>query len=244
MNRLAGKTALVTGGGSGIGLATAKRLLAEGARVALTGRTETKLKQAAESLQGGERVYVHAADVGNQNQVQALVEAVIGRLGPIDLLVNNAGLNLKERTFRELTPENWQLLLAGNLTGAFYCMKEVLPRMAERGGGLIVNINSVSGLRAGPLGGVGYNAAKFGLRGLAISVAAEEKASGVRITSIFPGEVETPILEGRPKPVTAEQKRDMLQPEDVADAVLFAALLPPRAWIPELVLMPAKAQFI
>jgi NADP-dependent 3-hydroxy acid dehydrogenase YdfG len=244
MSKLVGRTALVTGGGSGIGLAVARTLLGEGAKVALAGRTGDKLRRAADDLHAGDRVYCHAADISDPAQVKTLVARVQDRVGPVDILINNAGVNLKERAFRQLTPETWELLLKGNLTGAFHCMQAVLPGMAARGGGLIVNVNSVSGLRAGPLGGAGYNAAKFGLRGLATCVAAEEKGSGVRITSIFPGEVETPILNDRPTAVTADQKRDMLQPEDVAAAVLFVALLPPRACVPELVIMPAKATLI
>src|SRR5438128_1172404 len=101
MSKLQGKTALVTGGGSGIGLAVARTLLREGARVAITGRTPDKLQKAAASLQGGERLLHHAADVGEFKQVQTLVAKVNAVFGSIDILVNNAGLNLKERTFRE-----------------------------------------------------------------------------------------------------------------------------------------------
>lgn len=244
MSTLTGKTALVTGGGSGIGLGIARALLGEGMRVAITGRNPDRLRHAAQSLNGGDSLFFQPADVADFGQVQTLIREVNRRFGPIDMLVNNAGANLKERTFRELTPENWELLLGANLTGAFYCMKAVFPQMAERGDGLIINVNSISGLRANPLGGTAYNAAKFGLRALAISVAAEEKASGVRITSIYPGEVETPILDVRPKAVSAEQKRDMLQPEDIAAAVLFVAHLPARACVPEIIITPSKATLI
>jgi NAD(P)-dependent dehydrogenase (short-subunit alcohol dehydrogenase family) len=243
MGRLDDRTALVTGGGSGIGLAVARALLAEGAKVAITGRTADKLRTAAESLAGGDRVFWHAADLSEPGPARDLVARVRDRLGPIDILVNNAGLNVKERGFRELTPENWDLLVRGNLYGAFYVTQAAWPQLAERRG-LVVAINSVSGKRAGPLGGCAYDAGKFGLRGLMTCIAAEEKASGVRVTSIYPGEVETPILDARPVPVTAEQRRDILQPEDIAEAVLFVALLPPRAWVPELVITPVKAAYV
>jgi NADP-dependent 3-hydroxy acid dehydrogenase YdfG len=244
MNKLTGKTALVTGGGSGIGLATAKMLLDEGAHVAITGRNEAKLRAAAATLQAGDRLIHHAADLGDPEQARRLIEEVTARLGRIDILVNNAGLNLKERTFRELTPEAWRQLLAGNLDGAFYCMHAVLPQMRQRQDGVIINVNSIAGKRANPLGGVGYIAAKFGLRGLAMGVAAEEKAAGVRVSSIYPGEVNTPILDVRPEPVSAQRKQAMLQPEDVATAVLFVASLPPHVAVPEIVITPANAQYI
>ena len=244
MNTLSGKCVLITGGGSGIGLAAARRFLAEGARVAVAGRDADKLRRAAESLGGGDRLIHHAADVTDPEQVQWLVDDVTKRLGRIDILVNNAGLNIKERTFRELTPERWRRLLAGNLEGAFYCMSAVLPQMRERRDGLIINVNSIAGKRANPLGGVAYVAAKFGLRGLATGVAAEEKAHNVRVSSIYPGEVDTPILEQRPSPLSEEHRRTILQPDDVAAAILFIAALPPHAWVPELVITPAKAQYI
>jgi NAD(P)-dependent dehydrogenase (short-subunit alcohol dehydrogenase family) len=120
MSKLTGKTALVTGGGSGIGLVAARLLLDEGARIAITGRNEDKLRRAAAELNAGERLLYHAADVADMGQVETLVQEVTRRLGRIDILVNNAGLNIKERIFRELTPENWHLLLGANLHGAFY----------------------------------------------------------------------------------------------------------------------------
>lgn len=244
MSKLTGKSVLITGGGSGIGLASARLLLQEGARVAITGRDESKLRRAAEELNAGERLIYRAADIAEVEQVRALVEDVTRRLGHIDILVNNAGLNIKERSFRELTPENWHLLLGANLHGAFYCMHAVLPQMRARRDGLIININSISGKRSNPLGGLAYNAAKHGLRGLAMGLAAEEKDNGIRVSSIYPGEVNTPILDARPTPVSDEKRRIMLQPEDVAAAVLLIATLPPRASIPELVIMPANAAYI
>jgi NAD(P)-dependent dehydrogenase (short-subunit alcohol dehydrogenase family) len=244
MSKLTGKNVLVTGGGSGIGLATARLLLTEGACVAISGRHEDKLRRAAEELNAGERLLYHAADITDVNQVETLVQEVTRRLGRIDILVNNAGLNIKERTFRELTPERWHLLLGANLHGAFYCMRAVLPQMRQRRDGLIININSISGKRSNPLGGLAYNAAKFGLRGLAMGLAAEEKDNGIRVGNIYPGEVNTPILDARPMPVSEERRRTMLQPEDVAAAVLFIATLPPRASVPELVLTPANAVYV
>ncbi len=244
MSTLTGKCVLVTGGGSGIGLAVARLFLEAGAKVAITGRDAGKLGRAAGTLNAGDRLLTRAADVTDPAQVDALVRDVTAGLGRIDVLVNNAGANIKERAFRELTPERWRHLLAANLDGAFYCTRAVLPQMLERKDGLIVTVNSTAGKRSGPLGGVGYNAAKFGLRGLMMGLAAEERGSGVRLTNIYPGEVDTPILDHRPTPLTDEHRRQILRPDDVARAVLFVATLPPRASVPELVIVPSGAQYV
>jgi NADP-dependent 3-hydroxy acid dehydrogenase YdfG len=244
MSRLTGKRALVTGGGSGIGLAVARLFLREGARVAITGRDEAKLRRAADDLQGGDRLLYRACDVSQPAQVQAVVAEVTGRWGGIDLLVNNAGANIKERAIRQLTPEKWQLLIRSNLDGAFYCVHAVLPQMLQRKDGVIVNVSSIAGKRAGPLGGAAYAAAKFGMSALGICLAAEEKDSGVRVSNVYPGEVDTPILEVRPTPVSAEQRAKILRPEDVAEAVLFVAALPPHVSVPELVIKPTAQVYV
>jgi NADP-dependent 3-hydroxy acid dehydrogenase YdfG len=244
MSTLTGKTALVTGGGSGIGLATARLFLGAGARVAITGRDPDKLRRAADGLAGGERLLWHAADVAEPDQVQTLVQHVQEQWTQIDILVNNAGLNVKQRTLRELTPAAWQLLVRANLDGAFYCIHAVLPGMLERRDGLIINISSVAGKRASPLSGAAYAAAKFGMSALGLCLAAEEKHSGIRVSNIYPGEVDTPILEVRPQPVTAEQRRQILRPEDVAAAVLFVASLPSHVSVPELVIKPTQQLYV
>jgi NAD(P)-dependent dehydrogenase (short-subunit alcohol dehydrogenase family) len=244
MSKLQSKTALVTGGGSGIGLAVARLFLREGARVAVTGRDEKKLREATRGLDAGDRLLCHAADVTDMEQVRALVRAVTDRLGPVDILVNNAGTNLKERTFRELTPEAWDRLIRTNLDGAFYCTHAVLPQMLARQDGVIVNISSVAGKRASPLGGAAYVASKFGMTGMGLCLAAEEKDSGIRVSNLYPGEVNTPILEVRPQAVTEEQRRRILQPEDVAAAVLFVATLPPYVSVPELVIKPTGQLYV
>jgi NADP-dependent 3-hydroxy acid dehydrogenase YdfG len=243
MSKLANKVVLVTGGGSGIGLAVAQAMLREGARVAITGRDEAKLARAAAGLVGGQ-LLCHAADLTIPEHVAALVNTVTERLGPIDILVNNAGTNIKARTFRELTPDAWRLLVGANMDAAFYCMREVAPSMRERGGGLIINLNSIAGLRASPLGGPAYSAAKFGLHALSLCIGAEEKAAGIRVCGVYPGEVNTPILDVRPKAVDEVHRRSILQPDDVAAAVLFIATLPAHVVVPELVITPQVQGFL
>jgi NADP-dependent 3-hydroxy acid dehydrogenase YdfG len=238
------KVVLVTGGGSGIGLATARLFLENGAKVAITGRNYTKLADNTKDFPGRDRLFLQAADVADPAQVRALVDNVVRHFGPIDILVNSAGTNIKNRTFQELTPETWQKLLRTNLDGAFYCIWAVLPAMLQRRDGLIININSIAGLRASPLGGVAYAASKFGMTALGLGLAAEEKDNGIRVTNIYPGEVDTPILEFRPQAVTEEHRQRILKPEDVAAAVLFAAGQPPHVSIPELTIKPTVQTYI
>lgn len=244
METLTGKCVLVTGGGSGIGLAAARLFLEAGATVTIVGRDADKLRKSAGSLGGGDRLLFRAVDVTDTAAVDALFRDTTVAPGRVDILVNNAGANIKARTFAELTPETWHYLLGANLHGAFNCTRAVLPQMRSRKDGVIIFVNSISGKRSNPLGGVGYNAAKFGLRGMAMGLAAEERGNGIRVTSIYPGEVDTPILENRPKPLSAEHRSTILLPEDVARAVMFVATLPARAAVPELVILPSAAQYV
>jgi NADP-dependent 3-hydroxy acid dehydrogenase YdfG len=239
MAKLTGKTVLVTGGGSGIGAAAAKALLDEGAKVAIAGRDQKKLDDIARG-----KMLAVSCDVADVKQVAAMVKQVTEKLGPIDILVNNAGTNLKERTFRELTPERWDRLIRINLDGAFYCIHAVFPSMLARKDGVIINIVSIAGKRASPLGGVAYAASKFGQAALGIGLAGEEKDSGIRVCNIYPGEVDTPILVHRPQPISEAHRATILRPEDVADAVRFVALLPPHVSVPELVIKPTSQMYV
>ena len=135
-----------------------------------------------------------------------LAEGVIAKWGRIDILINNAGLNVKNRASADLDPETWDKLIRINLDGAFYAIHAVLPDMRRRKDGIVVNISSVVGKRANPLGGAGYNAAKFGMTALGLTLSVEEKDNNIRVTNIYPGEVDTPLLNNRPQPVTAEHR--------------------------------------
>jgi len=243
MAKLTNKTVLVTGGGSGIGSASAKALLDEGANVAIAGRDQKKLDDVAKALGNPANLFAISADVSDQKQVVSLVAKVTAKFGPIDILVNNAGTNLKERTFRELTPEAWDKLIRVNLDGAFYCIHAVMPKMLERQDGVIINIVSVAGKRATPLGGIAYAASKFGMAALGIGLGAEEKDAGIRVCNIYPGEVDTPILVFRPQPISEDHRSKILRPEDVAEAVRFVAIQPKHVSIPELVIKPVSQMY-
>lgn len=243
MSKLAGKVAVITGGGSGVGKAVATLFLREGAKVVIAGRDSSKLNAALLELGGGPHILAVPTDVSKSDACFALIEKATSAYGRVDILVNNAGTNLKERTFRELTPEAWDMMIRANLDGAFYCTKAVFPQMADRKDGVIVNVVSVAGKRANPLGGSAYVAAKFGMGALGLAIANEEKDSGVRVSNIYPGEIDTPILAHRPKPVTEEQRSVILKPEDVAEAVLYVTALPPHVSVPELIIKPTVQQY-
>lgn len=242
MAQLDGRTALITGGGSGIGAAIALAFSTAGARVIITGRRADRLQQVVEADPSG-RITAIVADVADRDSVAALWEQTAATSPQIDILVNSAGINVPNRAMSDLTPEDWDRVLAINATGTFNCIREVLPGMRERRDGVIINITSVAGMRTGLLGGVAYNASKFAASALGRSVGEEERENGIRVTTVYPGEVETPILDDRPVPVSAEHRARILQPEDVAAAALMVACLPPRARVPELVITPTTQSF-
>ena len=242
--RLAGKTALVTGGGTGIGWGVARALAAEGCRVAITGRREQPLREAAASWQGPNAIEVQTVDVADRESCRQLFAWADKTLGSLDILVNSAGTNIKKRSLGEMDPAEWDQVMAINATGVYNCMYFALPGMRARQDGLIINISSISGKRAAPLGGVAYDASKFAVTALTTAAWNEEGPNGIRITNIFPGEVNTPILEKRPQPVSEERKARMLLPEDIGDMVIAIALLPKRAHVPELIIKPSTADYI
>ena len=240
---LANKTALVTGGGSGIGLGVAVALAREGCRVAIAGRRPEILKAAAATWTGEPPILHRACDVADRGSVETLFAWASEQLGRIDILVNAAGVNIKNRMMANMEPPEWDRVLAINATGVYNCMYSVLPQMRERKDGVIVNISSISGKRAAALGGVAYNASKFAVAALGTSVANEEVPNNIRVTNVYPGEVDTPILEHRPQPVSAERRAKMLLPEDVADLVVAIIKLPPRAHVPDVVIKPTAAEY-
>lgn len=210
--------------------------------MAIAGRRESRLQEVVAN--SSQSLLYHTCDVAKRDDVAGLFEWARGELGAVDILVNSAGINVAKRSMADLDPADWDKLIQVNATGAYNCIREALPQMRERRDGLIVNISSVAGIRAGLLGGVAYNASKFAMSALSLTVGDEEKENGIRLTSIYPGEVETPILDERPVPVSAEHRARILQPEDLAAAVLMVASLPPRARVPELVMIPTTQSFV
>jgi len=137
-----------------------------------------------------------------------------------------------------LSMEDYHAMIDTNLNGAYYCVQAFLPQMRARGSGTIVNIVSDAGKQASPKAGPAYVMSKFGLAGLTQSINAEERGHGIRACAVFPGDIDTPLLDKRPLVPTAEARAKMLQPEDVAEAALLAINLPSRAVVEELIIRP------
>ena len=240
---LQAKGALVTGGGTGTGRSIALALAAEGCHVAVTGRRKDKLAETADLATGDPPILHHAADISNRDEVERLFAWAAAEIGPIHILVNSAGINIKDRAVVDLSPENFDEVMNINCTGAFNIIWAVLPQMRERQDGLIVNINSIAGKRASVLAGVAYSASKSAMTALGRGVALEEGDNGIRVTNIYPGEINTPILEQRPEPVSDKRKATLLQPEDLGAIVTMIAKLPPTAHISELVIKPIRQKY-
>ncbi|SMP38802.1 NADP-dependent 3-hydroxy acid dehydrogenase YdfG [Neorhodopirellula lusitana] len=242
--QLAGKIVAVIGGGTGIGAGIAKELAMAGAKVTVGGRRTEPLAQLAAETNSEHPIRTHAIDVAEPSSIVAFFSDLQGSVGPVDILVNSAGINIAKRTMAEMDPDEWERVLRINATGAYRCMHEVLPSMRDRRDGLIINISSVAGKRAIALGGVVYCASKFAMTAMGTAVANEVRHEGVRITNVYPGEVNTPILENRPVPVSDEHKESILQPEDIAKVVRTICELPPRACVPEIVIKPTTQEWV
>jgi NADP-dependent 3-hydroxy acid dehydrogenase YdfG len=231
--------AVVTGAGSGVGQAVVWRLARAGWRVALVGRRAATLDETIRQAGAGAgRLLAVPCDISDQAAVAAMRDTVQAQLGPVDVLVNAAGTNTPRRSLDQLDAEDYRQVVRTNLDGAFYCVQAFLPSMRERHTGTIVNIISDAGLRANAKAGSAYVASKFGLAGLTESINAEERTQGVRACGIFPGDINTPLLEKRPNPPPADARAEMLQPEDIAECVWLAISLPPRAIVESLVVRP------
>jgi NADP-dependent 3-hydroxy acid dehydrogenase YdfG len=232
VGRGASRTIFVAGASSGIGLATAAAFADAGDTVHAAARRVAPIEAAL-----GDRVQAHALDVTDR----AAVAALAGGMDALDALIVAAGTNVPRRRLRELTPETWDELIAVNLTGAWNLVHAFLePLLASRGA--IVLIGSVSGSwpdRSGPA----YQAAKAGVLALARGIGFEADGR-LRVTAILPGVVDTPILDRRPEPPDAETRAQMLCAEDVAAACRFVVDLPPRAYVPELTILPTALQAI
>ena len=244
MNPLESKKALIIGGGSGIGQAIAVSLASAGCHCAVAGRTVEKLSETAALFGGEPKILTHAVDVADRERVSQLFDWFNTSLGAPDILVNAAGVNIRDRSMSAMSPEEWDNVIQINATGAYNCLSAVLPLMRKKNDGIIIQISSVSGRRATPLGGVAYNASKFAMTALGTAVGNEESANGIRVTNIYPGEVNTPILDQRAAPPSPEQRALMVQPQDIAELVLTICALPRHAHVPELVIKPLGQAYV
>lgn len=240
---LKGQVAWVTGGGSGIGLAGAAELVKAGAHVLISGRTAATNASALADLQALGSAEAVLLDVADKQAVKAVAQQLVATHGRIDILINSAGTNATQRNFDVLTTEAWDEVVAINLSGLFYCVHAVLPTMRHQQGGLIINVSSWAGLYASKLTGPAYNATKRAVLALTESINMEECSNGIRASSLLPGEVATPILNKRPVPPSQAQRERMVQAEDMGQAILFLAQMPPRTCINELVISPTHNRF-
>ena len=233
------QTAVITGAGSGVGRATALALAAQGWRLALLGRTKSALEETAR-LTGlePEDVLTVPCDIGRVEQVEAMKGAVLGKFETVDVLVNAAGTNAPKRALEVLSLADYHMMIDANLHGPYYCVQAFLPQMRARQTGTIINIVSDAGKQASPKAGPGYVVSKFGLAGLTQAINAEERGHGVRACAIFPGDIDTPLLDKRPSPPPADARAKMMLPEDIAACALLAINLPPRVIVEEMLVRP------
>lgn len=230
-------TALVTGGTEGIGRAVAFALGRSGYRVGICARTAVKVEATLEALRAeGITAAGGAADVSDEGQVRALVAEVTRQLGPVEVLVNNAGVGIL-KPFAELSLAEWDRTMATNLRSLYLVTREVLPGMRARGRGAIVNIASLAAKNA-VVGGSAYAASKHAVLGFSKSLMLEVRKEGVRVVAICPGSVETGF--GADRTVPKISRTGVLMPEDVAATVLDALRLPERALMSEIDLRPAN----
>jgi NAD(P)-dependent dehydrogenase (short-subunit alcohol dehydrogenase family) len=225
------KTAIVTGSTKGIGRATAELMARQGAKVVIVGTTESAGQEVVAALQaaGGE-AFFQKTDVTSGAELDALVSATLERYGTIDILVNNAGVGGTLANMDQITDEEWEKVLATNLTAPFQIMKRVIPVMEKAGGGAIVNVASMAATGAGR-GGIAYTSAKHGLLGLTRQVALDHGHAGIRVNAVLPGPINTQmiarVLAMPQHPLNMKIKMSPAgrpgEPEEVAEAIAFLA---------------------
>lgn len=227
----------MTGGGSGVGRAVALRLADAGWQVAVVGRRPGPLEETAGRAKSG-RIRPEPCDVVEVAAVGRLRDRLARDWSGVDAVVAAAGINVVRRGWLEVSAEDVRQLVEVNLLGAFNIIQACLPLMRGREGATVVTVVSDAGLIANAKAGVGYVASKFGLTGLTESLNVELREQGIRATAVCPGDIDTPLLDKRASPPSAEQRARMLQPDDVADCVMLAITLPARAVLEKVVVRP------
>jgi len=236
---LSGKVCIITGGGSGIGKATALQMASEGAIVALVGRTLSKVDAVKTEIKAsGGRAESYAINVADKKSVSAMVTRLFKKYGTIDVLLNNAGHSSPHRRLLSTTPEEIEGVVESNLLGTIYCTQAVVPYMTEAGEGTIINVASMAGVNPSGLGGMIYSAVKAAVINFTGFLNSDLRNTGIRASVVIPGEVDTPILDKRPVPPSKDARSTMVTSEDTAEAITLIARLPIRTNIPELQIRP------
>lgn len=235
---ISGQVVVVVGASSGIGRSAAVLLAREGAKVVAAARRQDRLQALKTELAGEQHeIAIHVADASNPADMQQLAQETLKLHGRIDVLVFATGTNIPDRSMQRLNPTLWDSVVSVNLNGAYYATHAVLPSMRTAGAGHLIYIASISSVIT-DVSGAAYQASKRGLLGMAHAIRMEEKQNGIRTCVICPGLVDTELIEKRPVKPSAEVMAQALQPEDVAEAVLYVAKLAPRAAVPEMHMMP------
>jgi NADP-dependent 3-hydroxy acid dehydrogenase YdfG len=234
--------AVITGAGSGVGRATALKFAREGWQVALIGRRPDALAAtiAAAPADDRQRFAALPCDLGQPDAIDATARDILKRFGRIDVLVNAAGNNIPQRSLGELSRADYTAVMDANVNGVLHLVQAFLPAMRKQGAGTIVNVGSEAGRQASAKAGAAYVVSKFGLTGLTQTINAEERPNGIRACCIFPGDIDTTLLNKRPTPPAPEARTRMMQPEDIASCVWFVATLPARATVEELLIRPTR----
>lgn len=243
-NALPGKVAWVTGGASGIGLASARALAASGATVVISGRRQSEIDHAIASAQAdGLVLHGLTLDVSDAAAVEQVHARIVSELGPVSVLVCSAGTNVPTRFFKRLTAQDFGKVVDINLKGATHCALAVLPGMRAQRDGVIVVVSSWAGHEFLPFTGAAYNASKAGLTMLVRTLNHEEGRNGIRSTLVQPGEVFTPILKTRPRAPSTADCEQMLQMQDLGGLIHYVATLPPHVCLNEVVISPTHNRF-
>ena len=239
MGSLAGQLAIVTGGGSGIGRSTALHLAQEGARVVVVGRREVPLQETVSMIEAaGGLGIAKVVDLQHLEELRDIVRTVEAQFGTVNILINNAGVSSRVRNILWIEEDDWESTIAVNLTAVYVLIQAVLPGMLAAGGGSIITVSSLAAVRPGLLGGAPYGAAKAAVRNLMTYMHATFRNNNIRATTILPGEVNTPIMDTRVRPPSAQERAAMVDPDDVARAIVLCCSLPARTTIEELVVSP------
>ena len=239
MDSLKGKSVILTGAGSGIGKVTAKMLGEQGANVFVVGRRENLLKESVKEIEnaGGKGAFL-SADLEDGDSAANVAEEAIKEFGNNQYLVNNAGHSSKVRSMRYVKKDDWQSVFNVNVVGVYRLTQAILPNMIENGGGTVVTISSMAAINPGLMGGVPYSSAKAAVAAMMTAMRQEIREHGIRSCTIYPAEVDTPILDNRPLPPDAQARATMMMPEDIAETILLCMRMPHRTIVQDVIVSP------
>ena len=210
-----------------------------GANVFVVGRRENLLKESVKEIEdaGGKGAYL-SADLEDGDSAANVAKEAIKAFGNIQYLVNNAGHSSKVRSMRYVEKDDWQSVFNVNVEGVYRLTQAILPNMIENGGGTVVTISSMAAINPGLMGGVPYSSAKAAVAAMMTAMRQELREHGIRSCTIYPAEVDTPILDNRPLPPDEQARSTMMQPEDIAETILLCMRMPHRTIIQDLIVSP------